>query len=463
MLTLEKTVGFLPIYAGQMEPASCSRVWRGPKPVNAVHLIHMGNVKDVARLNPKNLRMKQWLEKADAHWNKHHQWPWYLREVLDQLAYKAIGHIKMKTRGISSQAVLIFVPWLTKDFEFSRHYKTHRCLAPLLNDGESRCGECEECRLYDQAKALREEILAGIRRAINAAAEYGAGYVGLGAFTSIFTENGILVEKESPIPITSGSDGTAYGLQLCIERAARQLGISLKRSTLTFVGASGSVGRRGCLLLARRFGRIILSARNRSGLEGVRKMLLNNGIKERRIVIETDINRAVSQADVIVLATSAESAAEVALDHHAIRPGSLVADVGKPPNFATDPIALAQLPFLVVDGANIRFPGEFQDESWKLLDQGGQNAVWGCSAETFLRGLTGEKESTSVGSQRSIKPLLQVVRMMKRYGFRVADLRSGGSPMPVARLEEVRRIRQQESRRQKVGGKFFYLMPARMR
>jgi len=379
--------------------------------VNFAFFVHPLGVEDAKLLNPDNksiermiIRSKMYLEKFGNPGRMYHY-------LFDRLRLKPIGKVEVRHRKRRCEGILIFVPYLPNDF---------------------------------QNKEKKKEIVVCLTEGALRAKKYGADYIGMGAFTSIVTGNALELDRKEIVPVTSGSSGTAFGVQLCVERGAKALGISLKKSTLSFIGASGSVGVPSCLLLAQRFKRIVLSARSHAPLRRLQQQLVNElGLDPDSVLIETDISNTVAQADVTVLATNVAGAADLALEPAMINPGSLVVDVGRPRNFS--PAEIATAPFLVVDGSIFNFPGKISDESYRFLRMGGPTTAFGCLAETILCGLLGKRVSQSVGSQRSLALVRSVARSMKRR-FRLADLRSNDQPLERSRIKEIRAIRRSATR-----------------
>lgn len=424
---LTKTMyGSIAVYDGQMGPIQARHpLARRKPPKNWAFLVHPLDYQDVESFSPKLLRFVDRWRQYFVDYGRH---PPLLQEILDKLALRAIGKVTVDSRGRLCHGVMLFIPYLPEEFT-----------------NLDRKGEILDC----------------LKKAIRVAhEEYAADYVGLGAFTSIASEAGLRLDSDSPIPLTTGNTGAAYGCQLGVEKAACQLGIPLKRSTLTVVGATGSVGVPTCLLLAPKFERIVLCARNESELKRLKKSLIEQvRIKPDRIRVTTDVNEAANQADVIVLAASTTAENQLELNPDMIRPGSVVVDLGRPRNFSSEKAAQAQ--FLVIDGAILEGHLEFDDEiSFRTLRLGGTNELLGCMAETATCALEGEQASSSIGSIRSLEPIKLIVKRMRRYGFRLARLRSNDSPLADARVKEIALIRRERVRAERREGlkRFFGLV-----
>jgi predicted amino acid dehydrogenase len=96
-----------------------------------------------------------------------------------------------------------------------------------------------------------------IDECIDIAKGLGADVLGLGAFTSIITHNGLSV-ADCGLHVTSGNGLTAMSAAYSLESIAAQRGDVNASTRLGVVGAAGSVGRLASLRLAKTFARITL-------------------------------------------------------------------------------------------------------------------------------------------------------------------------------------------------------------
>lgn len=125
---------------------------------------------------------------------------------------------------------------------------------------------------------LVQEIRDKVQDAVTLAKELGddnipVSMVGLGAYTSIVTQNAELI-NDYEVPVTTGNAYTT-ALTICgIIHAARLRGIDLRHATVAVVGASGNIGSVVSEILAARVGRLKLVGRpgkdHRSRLKFVR-------------------------------------------------------------------------------------------------------------------------------------------------------------------------------------------------
>ena len=172
-------------------------------------------------------------------------------------------------------------------------------------------------------------VLKKIIQAAKKAEELGAKIVGLGAFTSVVADAGISVDKAVGIPVTTGNSYTVATALLGIEHAAQLLGKDLAGAKVTVLGASGSIGKACARIMARRGHDITLVARRRGPLEEAADIIRSEaGVTPR---IETDIETALQDADVVIAVTSAVDAV---VDGRWLKSGAIVCDVARPRNVA---------------------------------------------------------------------------------------------------------------------------------
>jgi len=98
--------------------------------------------------------------------------------------------------------------------------------------------------LADERRALG--LLA---EACHLAADLGAHIVGLGAYTAIVGNNGVELQKMSPLPVTTGNSYTTWTAVEATKLAAEAMGIEWERATAAVVGATGSIGKACAFLL----------------------------------------------------------------------------------------------------------------------------------------------------------------------------------------------------------------------
>ncbi len=313
--------------------------------------------------------------------------------------------------------------------------------------------------------SMRAEVLGAIEAAALSGYHMGARVIGMGAFNSIVTSNGQWLEDRfhklgiKDAIFTSGSSGTVHFLVEAVVNACskQHINIPMSQATLMFIGATGSVGRPACELLARDFGRTILSARNEAQLRQMRRRLVREqGVIADRIITTTHANQWLPEVDVLVIATSAKDTDELGADINLLPDGSVVFDAGRP-KLVSDEATRPGL--LVVDGGNGLFPKKSPGVlggAERFLQMGGPKHTYGCLAETALMALQGSRRgcvSQSIGSDRSAALAERVGVDLKKHGFRLDGFRSNDVPIALERIREARECRKarlkQDRREQK--------------
>jgi len=112
---------------------------------------------------------------------------------------------------------------------------------------------------------LRREVQDKVQDAVTVAKELGddnipVSIVGLGAYTSIVTQNAQLI-NDFEVPVTSGNTFTTGLTILGIIEAARRKSLDLTQGTVAVVGAAGNIGMVLSQLLAQNVGRLQLIGR----------------------------------------------------------------------------------------------------------------------------------------------------------------------------------------------------------
>ena len=300
-----------------------------------------------------------------------------------------------------------------------------------------------------------------IKSAVDMAATDGVSRVGLGAFTSIVTRGGETVTGRG-LPITSGNTLTTISAVKGIENMAARAKIPLKDAHVVVVGASGAIGRLASMMLSRRVGRVSLVGNAANPftprllarvaneiydtlLEGpvnprhapgdmatrVRDIAMHMKIKsDHKDIAErmtsgfhiagemppldwkTPLERALEDADIVLVATSSEMAL---IDPLTLRPGTLVCDIARPPN-----VAEAQIPgqsVMVFDGGLIQPPFALDLGAFQTLPP---NLCWGCLGETMLLALAREERDYSIGSRLSLEGADHLELLAEEHGFEPA-------------------------------------------
>lgn len=258
-------------------------------------------------------------------------------------------------------------------------------------------------------------VMRKIIQAARKAEELGAKIVGLGAFTSVVGNAGITVAKAVNIAVTTGNSYTVATALQGVEYAAKLLGKELRGSTVAVLGASGSIGKACARIMARQGHDVTLVARRRAPLEEVAELIqAESGTRPR---VETDIDKALREADVVIAVTSAVDAI---VDGRSLKTGAIVCDVARPRNVAK---AIAEIrdDVFIFEGGVVAPPGNVQFNFDFGFPPG---TSYACMAETMALALEGRFENFSLGRDLEVEKIDEITRIAEKHGFRLAGLRS---------------------------------------
>ena len=148
------------------------------------------------------------------------------------------------------------------------------------------------------------------------------------------------------------------------------------------------------------------------------------------LVITTDLDAALPQADVVVTATSSTA--------HLVTPanvklGAVVCDLSRPPNVSRE-VRDARPDVLVIDGGVVEVPGR-PSMGWNFGFERG--LVYACMAETMMLALEHHYEHTSLGADLNLQTILWLQELARKHGFRLAELRSFDRPLRAEAWERV--------------------------
>ncbi|MFA0750276.1 MAG: hypothetical protein SLRJCFUN_000679 [Candidatus Fervidibacter sp.] len=293
--------------------------------------------------------------------------------------------------------------------------------------------------------ADEKRALALLAEACHLAADLGAHIVGLGAYTAIVGNNGMELQKMSPLPVTTGNSYTTWTAVEATKLAAEAMGIEWERATAAVVGATGSIGKACAFLLVngtkgteRAAGgerqmadgevhlppvaEVVLIGRNWQRLETVREEVTNGegqsatGAKAL-VRMTTNIAEGLKEADVVITVTSAMDAV---IEPEHLKPGCVVCDVARPRD-VSERVRKERDDVLVIDGGIVRIPGE---PHWEFSIGLPEDRTLACVAETMLLALEGRLEPFTLGRNISVERVLEIATMAMRHGFRVDGFRS---------------------------------------
>ncbi|MBV9440307.1 MAG: shikimate dehydrogenase, partial [Candidatus Eremiobacteraeota bacterium] len=241
----------------------------------------------------------------------------------------------------------------------------------------------------------RESVYDRIVRAIEIGAELGADVAGLGAFTGVVGDGGVTVAQRAPIPVTTGNSLTIAAGVRSLFRGVDEMGIRARDATAVVVGATGSIGGACVELIAPHVAHLILVARNETRLrrfaESVRPRVPCG------LSYTTEIGAAVARADMVLTATTST---QDVIEPEDLRTGAVVCEVSLPHDVSRR-VAVERPDVLVVEGGNMRVPGEM--EWWRVREPGVRfdmglppRTALACMSETMVLALENRREHYTI-------------------------------------------------------------------
>lgn len=328
----------------------------------------------------------------------------------------------------------------------------------------------------EMLELTQEKAVEVLEKALRLALERGARLVGLGAYTSVISHSGTLLQGKF-LPLTTGNSYTVVAGIEAVKLAAARLLVDLGRSTAAVVGATGSIGRSLAILLAEEVHRIILVGSTRHPQASSRRLrrvgadicmhlakqhsegwippsssighflmqislpgpgagqeewlpVVEELEKAGLLIITTDLGQALPQSQVVITATSS---VEDLINPGLVAPGAIICDISKPPNVRP---ALRQLrpDVLVIDGGIVAVPHR-PSLGWNFGFEPG--LAYACMAETMMLALEHHYTDMSLGAHLSLDNMIYLRQLAARHGFELAQLRSFDKPLSQEEWDQV--------------------------
>ena len=257
----------------------------------------------------------------------------------------------------------------------------------------------------------------------------GAQIVGLGGYTSMVGEAGKAIAEKLDVGVTSGNSYTIVSAMEATVAAARAMDLDLSHCNVAVVGATGAIGSVCSRLLSRQVARISLVARSRSRLQTLAEKIHSEG--RCAVSLDTDLERGIREADVIVTATA--SGGNI-IRAEFLKPGVVICDVSLPHDICRE-VARMRPDVLVVEGGVIEVPGEVEFNFDFGYPPGHSLA---CMAETMILTLEGRFDDYSLGRGLSLEKVQEISMLAQRHGFRTAGLRAFDEPVSSQKIDEIK-------------------------
>lgn len=287
----------------------------------------------------------------------------------------------------------------------------------------------------------RSAVVDRVKKAALLGQSLGARMIGLGGYNSVVGRAGKDIAQALDVAVTSGNSYTVATALEGALAAAETLDLDLGRCTVAVIGATGSIGSVCSRFLAQKVGRLIISARSKSRL----KVLAETIQRESRtaLKVELDLSRALSEADVVITATS--SGGSIIQAEH-LKPGAIVCDVAVPHDVCRE-VQKLRPDVLVIEGGVVEVPGNVDFG----LDFGyPPGLALACMAETMVLTLEGRFENFSIGRGLEYDRVQEIARLAVRNGFRLAGFRAFDEPVSNDKIEQVRHFVKESRQRLRV-------------
>ncbi|MFA6238169.1 MAG: aminotransferase class III-fold pyridoxal phosphate-dependent enzyme [Bacteriovorax sp.] len=257
-----------------------------------------------------------------------------------------------------------------------------------------------------------------VQDAVDLAATQGMKYFGLGQFTSIVSENGLLL-KSPHMPITTGNSLTAAMAILAIKNIAAEKKIDLKQAKIGVVGFTGNICNVLTQIIADDVTNLVLVhrkafAENQKYQEAVDLLLSQSSLKKENLKFSHEL---IDLADCEIVIVGTNSSAEIILSEH-IKEGAIVLDISIPSNVQSAVKKRKDVTYLQGGLAKLPFD-QVVDHPWVPLKTGD---CFACMAETIALGLHQIDKSYSMG--RMNKPqVLDSLKLARETGIVLGGLR----------------------------------------
>lgn len=277
---------------------------------------------------------------------------------------------------------------------------------------------------------IRNQQLARKRvlQSVHLAEKLGARIVGLGAFTSIVTDDGKWLLGKVQCGLTTGN---AYSAVIAVENIyelLQAIGKPIKESIVAIVGAVGSEGSACVKLLAGKTAQLLLIDKNMTGGEILMNQLSRENGCQEKFKFTTRID-AIKEADAVIAVTNAPGAI-VRASH--LKPRAVVVDAAQPKNVSHH-IPRQRKDVLVVESAIVETPGVRTNFDLGL----GETEALGCLAETQILTWAGYNGHYSLGKADPdlVKNIAEIAR---KAGYKLAPFRNS---LGFIVSEDIRRVR----------------------
>lgn len=290
-----------------------------------------------------------------------------------------------------------------------------RNLVPFMDFGRivaAGGAQCEGIVHYmpltaEDMLARPREITQRVIDGVDALKASGAELVGLGGFTGIIGNRGLLTLERASAPVTTGNSLTAYAAWRNLLRAMTALGTTPAGQRVAIVGYPGSIALAVARLLARQGCELWLVHRG-AAQPGLLAHLPDAAPGQLRLV--EGIEPCYAEVRFYLAATSSGGV----IDPARLLPGSVVIDAALPKDVL--PQASPRDDVLLVDGGLISAGAQVR-LGCESLGLSPKRFLNGCLAETLILALAGRAEAFSIGRELPPDKVLEIGELAESLGF----------------------------------------------
>lgn len=255
-------------------------------------------------------------------------------------------------------------------------------------------------------------LVEPVQEFINEVRAEKMSFAGLGQFTSIVTRNGTVLDLEG-LPITTGNSLTA-GLSIeALEDFVAKKNLKFKDLSVGIVGFAGNIGGVLTQAMAAVGAQLTLvyrepyanSPRFQSAVDDILRI---TAVEKSQLTLTSDFDD-LKNCDIVILATN--SIHEL-LNREHLKIGCAIVDVSVPSNVSRD--IRSSKDFYYISAGLARLPkNQAIDHPWLPLLNGD---CFACLAETLVLGLSGYKESFSLGAL-TMENVNLIRKLAREHGF----------------------------------------------
>ena len=277
---------------------------------------------------------------------------------------------------------------------------------------------------------------ARLLEASRIARRLGATLLGVVAFSRTMTRATREVASKIDLPITSGASYFVSATLWAVKEAAIQMGLEKDaqgrtQGTALVAGAGDPEAVVAAELLGLVFRRLILVDHEPDRLLSLSGRLARD-CPWCEVQVTTRVAGHAGEADVVVWGFSTAWAGTLPLDE--LRPGCVVCDAGRPPEFDVA-ARVARPDVLFIRAGEVELPGP--------ADLGADlgpppKVAFASLAETVALSLSGRDECFTLGDAVTMAQVKEIYRLGLRHGMRLAAIRGIDGPVSETEIRQIR-------------------------